>query len=171
MSKTAVLLLAAFFAAACSRTPTSPTGASENFTWTVDGQSFTATSNGRYASHSGASVSMTGAACNAGAHVSLRFPNTGPGTYTLGTSTPVATWTPDARTGSADAWNAPGIPRVVDGKIVSGGSGSVTVTSLSSDWVSGTFRFEVVPNPANKDMANKIIEGSFELSFKERTVC
>ena len=59
----------------------------------------------------------------------------------------------------------------MNGSFVTGGSGSVTVSSITAEWVSGTFRFEVIANASNRDVANKTIEGSFELSFKERTIC
>ena len=82
-------------------------------------------------------------------------------------------WTPNARTGAAasEAWSAPGTPRLVGGTFVRGGSGSVTISSISGDWITGTFSFEVVAEPSNRDTATKTLQGSFELSFRQRTIC
>ena len=97
------------------------------------------------------------------------------GTYSVGDGDGGASvnWTPDARTGAAagEAWSAPGISRVVNNTIVRSGSGSLTVSSISGDWISGTFSFEVAPNPSNRDTATKMLQGSFDLSFRERTIC
>jgi hypothetical protein len=172
-----VSVLVSIVTAACG-SPTSPTGATESVTWTVNGESFRATSNGRAASRAGGSLSVVGADCGRGAnlHVQVRGIDLSiPGTYPVGQSDgqAIIQWTPDARSGDAasESWQAPGIPRVVGGAFVSGGTGSVTVTSISNDWVSGTFRVEVVPNPGNRDITMKAVEGSFELSFRERVLC
>ena len=81
-------------------------------------------------------------------------------------------WAPDACTGAAasEAWSAPGT-RLVGGMFVRGGSGSVTISSVSSDWIPGTFSFEVVARDANRDTAPKALQGSFERSFRQRTIC
>ena len=167
------ILLVAVIAAACGGSPTSPTGQSESFTWTVNGQSFTATSNGRGALRAGSVLSVTGNDCGSGAHLSINVPNLSVGTYGVGPGAVTVSWTPDARTSSAanEAWYAPGTPRVVGNAFVTGGSGSVTILSISSDWVSGSFSAEVVANPSNRDTGPKTVQGSFELSFRDRTIC
>ncbi len=162
-------------AVACAGNPTSPTGASEGATWTVNGASITATSNGRGALRAGSSISLTAANCSSGAIISilLRAPNqTVPGTYPISDDVSVS-WTPDARSsGSAsEAWQAPGQSRVVNNAFVRGGSGSVTISSISGDWVSGGFNVEVIADPSNRDTGNKTLQGTFELSFRERTIC
>lgn len=162
------ILIVAMVAAGCSGgTPTSPTGQAESVTWTVDGQSFTATSNGRGALRSGAFLSLTGAQCGSGAIIGLGVPSQSPGTYAVAPGGLSITWTPDARTGAAasEAWEAPSIrPGVVT-------SGSVTITSITSDWVSGSFTATLAARQGNRDPSSKTIQGQFELSFKERTTC
>ncbi|NOT27724.1 MAG: hypothetical protein HOP16_16680 [Acidobacteria bacterium] len=169
------ILMIAALAAACAGgdSPTSPSGQQENFAWTVNGQSFTASSNGRGALRAGAVLSLTGGNCSAGAIINLNVPSLAPGTYNVGPNAVNVTWTPDARTGSAanEAWHAPAIPRVVNNVLVAGGSGSVTISSISSEWVSGTFTAEAVAGPTNRETGARMIQGSFELSFRERTIC
>ena len=58
-------------AVACGSGPTSPSGQSERFTWTVNGQAFTASSNGQGALRAGATMSLTGADCSRGPHISI----------------------------------------------------------------------------------------------------
>jgi len=144
----------------------------------VNGESFTATSNGMSALRAGSNLSLTGADCGRGAifGILIRAANlSAGGTYPVGEldGTASINWTPDARTSAAanEAWSAPGLPRVVNNVLVRGGSGTVTISSISGDWVSGTFSFEVVPNPSNRDTGMKTLQGSFELSFRERTIC
>jgi hypothetical protein len=161
--------------AACGGTPTSPSGQSESFTWTVNGQAYAATSNGSAALRVNSVLSMAAANCGSGANVgvSVTMPTWSAGTYPVGSNSVSINWTPDARTSQAagEAWSAPGIPRVVNNAIVSGGSGSVTISSISNDWVSGSFSAEVIANPGNRDGAPKTIQGTFELPIRDRTVC
>ena len=167
--------MSAAIAAGCGGTPTSPSGQSESFTWTVNGQSYTASSNGSAALRVNSVLSMAAANCGSGAGlgVMVTMPNWSAGTYPVGSGSVSITWTPDARTSQAagEAWSAPGIPRVVNNVIVSGGSGSVAISSVSADWVSGSFTAEVVANPSNRDTAPKTIQGSFELPIRDRAVC
>jgi hypothetical protein len=167
------MLLVTVIATACGGSPASPTGQAESFTWTVNGQSFTAASNGRGALRAGVGLSVTGAVCGSGAILSITVPNPSAGTYSVGPGAVTVSWTPDARTGSAanESWSAPGTPRVVGNVLVTGGSGSVTISNVSSDWVSGSFSAEVVASPSNRDTGSKTLQGNFELSFRERTIC
>ena len=161
-----LILFVILFSAACG-SPSSPTGVSERFDWTVNGQSFAASSNGRGAQRAGTTLSLIGGACGGGAFLGISVPSgaNAVGTYTVvpnSNASVSANWTPDARSGASasEAWNAPGTTRVVNGSVVTGGSGSVTVSSITAEWVSGTFRFEVIANASNRDVANKTIEGS-----------
>jgi hypothetical protein len=172
------LVLLAMFGVACGDSPTSPSGVSEGVSWTVNGESFRASSNGMAALRVSGTLSLTGADCGRGPIIGMFIAGanmSAPGTYSVGNGAgfSTVTWTPDARSGASagEAWTAPGIPRVVNGVLVGGGSGSVTVSSITNDWVSGSFTFEVVANPGNQDGGNKSIQGTFELSFRERTVC
>lgn len=152
---------------ACRGTPTSPSGQPESFTWTVDGQSFTASSNGRGALRSGAVIDVTAADCSSGAILTIILPGTSTGTYNVTQGVSVS-WTPDARTSSAanERWYSPDL---TGGS--STGSGTLTVKSISGDWISGSFNVVAVPPLSNRDKTPKMIQGTFELSFKERTIC
>ena len=167
------ILLLAVIAAACGGSPTSPTGEAESFAWTVNGQSFAASSNGRGALRTGSVLALLGGDCGSGANMSINVRNLSVGTYEVGPGAATVSWAPDTRTGQAaqEAWNAPGTSRVVGNAIVTGGSGSVTISSISSDWVSGSFSAVVVANPSNRDAGSKTVQGSFQLSFRERTIC
>jgi hypothetical protein len=171
-------VFAAVAAVACGGSPTSPSGAVEAVTWTVNGESFRATSNGMSALRAAGNLSLVAADCGRGPNLGMLVtaPNMGgPGAYPVGNGGGFSnvTWTPDARSGASasEAWSAPGLPRVVNGVLVGGGSGSIAISSISNDWVSGSFTFEVIANPGNRDPANKTIQGTFELSFRERTIC
>ena len=163
---------------ACGGSPTSPGGERERVTWTVNGESFTASSNGMGALRAGSALSLTAGDCGSGAVLSMlvRAANFTSGqTYQVGDGDGMVTanWTPDARTGAAagEAWSAPGLSRVGNNVIVRPGSGLLTITSISADWVAGTFTFENLANPSNRDVGTKTVQGSFELSFRERTIC
>ena len=171
-------LLLTLTVVACGGSPTSPSGATEAGTWTVNGESFRASSNGLGATRTGGTLGLTAAECGRGAFLGMmiRAANmSAPATYAVGDGDGMASvsWTPDARTGASasEAWAAPGLPRVVGGVLVRGGSGSVTITGISGEWVSGTFAVEVAPNPGNQDTAMKTVQGTFELSFREGTIC
>ena len=167
------LLLVAAITAACSSSPTSPSGQTDNFTWTVNGQPFSASSNGMAALSVNGRLSLAGVNCSAGAGLGINVPSTAAGTYNVGTGGVSITWTPDGRSGSAanEAWSAPAIPRVVGNTIVAGGSGSLTITSSSADAVSGNFSAEVIADPSNRDTAAKTVSGSFSLRIRDRSVC
>ncbi len=162
-----ILLLTAM-AAACggNTSPVSPSGQAESFTWTVNGQSFTASSNGRGALSASSVLSITGADCGAGPVLSIIVPSLAVGTYTVGPRAASVSWTPDARASSAanEAWDAPGL-------LNASGSGFVTITSISADWVSGTFTAEVVPRPSNRDTSGKSVQGRFEMPIRDRRIC
>ena len=69
-----LILFVILFSAACG-SPSSPTGVSERFDWTVNGQSFTASSNGRGALRAGTTLALTGAACGGGAFLGISIPS------------------------------------------------------------------------------------------------
>ena len=191
-------LVIALITTACGGSPTSPGGEQERFTWTVNGESFTATSNGLGALRSatggtctttttspdgtvvvstgpcGAKLFLDGADCNRKASLNIQIlsANVMSGTYSVGDKGANVTWTPDARTSDTarERWIAPGFA-IVGAAVVSLGSGSVTISNISSEWVSGRFSFEVVPDSSNQDTSAKTLQGSFELSFRERTIC
>ena len=165
-----IALAIALTTVACGGSPTSPTGQAEQFTGTVNGQSFTASSNGRGAlrTTSTSTVSMVGANCSSGANLNLMVKNPAVGTFPVSQDVNVQ-WTPDARTGTAaqEQWQAPG----GGGFTVGTGSGNVTITSLTDGWVTGSFNVVVVAGFNNQDKTPKTVTGSFELSFATRTIC
>jgi hypothetical protein len=126
----------------------------------------------------GSALTLTGIDCGRGAGINMfvRAANFGAGgTYPMGDGDGSVhiDWTPDARTSTAanEMWSAPGMARVVNNVLVRGGSGSLTISSISAEWVSGSFSFEVVPSPSNRDTGTKMLQGNFELSFRQRTLC
>jgi hypothetical protein len=149
---------------ACGGSPTSPSGQSEAFTWTVNGQSFTASSNGRGALRSSGFISLTGANCNSGANINILVPAATVGTtYNITQQGVSASWTPDAKSNSNERWEASSGPA---GFTVGVGSGTVTITSVSSDWVAGNFNVVAAAQFSNQDKTPKTIQGTFELSFR-----
>ena len=194
--RTYLVLLAALVSACGGGSPTSPTGASERFVWTVNGESFTASSNGRGARRGagdGSGIELVGFSCGQNAGLSIQTRGASARTYVVGTTpqplfgdptivgpgapdTDVwVTWTADARSGDAaraSAWVAPGVPRLVNGVWVPiFGSGSVTISGISADWVSGSFSFELVPDRDNMASGTRTLQGTFELSFREKKIC
>jgi hypothetical protein len=163
-------LVIALSAVACGGSPTSPSGQTEQFTWTVNGQTFTASSNGRSALRpSGTTnISLTGANCSIGAFISVLAKNPAVGTFPVSEAGISLRWIPDARTSTnQDAFDSPGS----SGFNVGTGSGTVTITSLTSDWISGTFNVVAVPFFTNQDKTQKTITGSFDLQFRDRVIC
>lgn len=164
------LVAITMLAIACGKGgPTSPSGRAESMTWTVDGASFVASEKGRAASRISDSIGwqFVGSDCQSTATLRISAPpNAGVGTYRIGDSGVSVNWTPDLRS-SSDQWEAP--DRFAT---PAAGSGSLTITAISDNWVSGTFEFLVIPLPANRDTRPKTIQGSFELSNVFRlTLC
>lgn len=145
-----------------------PFGPSEyegSFTYTVDGQPVVATGNGRLALRSSGSLSMTGADCTGGAYMSISVrPEPAVGTYTVAQGVE-ASYTPDARTsGNNPSWET----RPITGPA---GSGSVTITSVSSKRVAGSFSLVLVPRFNSGATGTRQVAGSFDLEIADKTVC
>ena len=155
-----VLLAFAVMFASCGGSPTGPSGQQEQFSWTVSGQSFTASSNGRGAFRNSSAVSFTGFDCGRHSGVMLHITpaDVSVGTYTVAEGRAYANWTPDASSGAAAgaAWDS------------IGGTGSITISSISNDWVSGTFNFDLVPSSSNPDRTRRALQGSFDFPFREK---
>jgi len=166
----ALALVIAVSAVACGGSPSSPDGQTEQFTWTVNGQSFTATSNGRTALRPAGTtnVGLTGANCSIGAFISMIVRNPAVGTFPVSTQGITVNWIPDGRTSTnQDGFDAPGVA----GLNIGTGSGTVTITSLTNDWISGTFNVVAVAMFSNQDKTPKTITGSFDLQFRDRVLC
>ena len=159
------LLVTALATASCGSNPTSPSGKTESFTFTVNGESFTASSNGRTASQSANFLSVGGGNCGNGSTINVSISGVPivPGTYPVGFNPGNARvqWTSNARVSNSQTWEAPG-PGL-------SGSGSVTISEISGDWVSGTFTAVLVPRPG-ADTTNRSVQGTFELGFRDRGV-
>ena len=152
----AIAVLAALASAACN--PLAPGQYDGQFRWTVDGQSFEASPNGRVALQVSNRLTMAGAHCAEGSILSIYFGGPlAPGTYDIA-SGGGATWTPDARTGVAAATNF---------EVRAGlGSGTVTLTAISGDEVRGHFSFTMVG-----DTGTRAVAGEFDLQLADRAVC
>ncbi|MGE3176926.1 MAG: hypothetical protein AB7O32_05625 [Vicinamibacterales bacterium] len=146
-----------------------PFGPSEyegSFTYTVDGQPVTATGNGRLALRSSGSLSFTGADCTGGAYFSMFVrPEPTVGTYTVAQGVN-ASYTPDARSsgGNSPYWETAPITGAQ-------GSGSLTITSISSDRVAGSFTFVLAPRFNSTATGTRRVEGSFDLEIADKPVC
>lgn len=163
------LVVAAMLTIACGKGgPTSPSGRAESMTWTVDGAAFVASTNGRMVSRvSDLQLGIVGSECQSTATLRISVPpSAGVGTYRIGERGVAANWTPDMRS-SSEQWDAPSRTGTS-----AAGSGSVTITAISDSWVSGTFEFQVIPSPSNRDTRPKTIQGGFDLSISNRlTLC
>jgi len=147
--------------ASCGGSPTGPSGQQEQFSWTADAQSFSASSNGLGALRSSSTLWFTGYDCGRHAGITLQInpASLGVGTHTVADGRASANWTPDASSGalaSVHAWDS------------IGGSGSITISSISKDWVSGTFSFDLVPFSNNPDRTRRMVQGSFDMPFREK---
>ena len=167
MSRNVLTLLVVALGAACGKggTPTSPTGQTETLTWSVDGLSFAASANGRAAFRFHESLALFGSDCGRSAILDIGIPdNASVGTYRIGDAGLSVRWTPDNRTAGGESWLAPTRP----GSSLSRGAGSLTISSISPEWIAGTFAFEVFPFPfgANREAPSKNLQGRFELSFR-----
>ena len=163
--KAFALAVAAVVCAACWN-PFGPSEYEGSFTYTVDGQPVAATGNGRLALRSSGSLSLTGADCTGGAHMGISIrPEPGVGTYTVAQGV-VASYTPDARTsgGNAPYWDTTPLTGQA-------GSGSLTIASISSDRVMGSFSFVLVPRFNSSATGIRRVEGTFDLEIADKPVC
>ena len=88
---------------------------------------------------------------------------TGPGTYAV----PPSSFT-DPGVGNNAFLTETNGGSVIGGwhaAISTGGSGSVTITSLTSTAVAGTFRFTLIPSPVTSGGNREITEGQFNIRF------
>ena len=166
MSRNVLTLLVVALGAACGKggTPTSPTSQAETLTWSVDGTSFVASANHRAAFRGGGWLSLNGSDCGPSSFLGLQIPdNASVGTYRIGDADLSVSWTPN-RMAVLEWWLAPTIPPRIPGSSLSQGAGSLTISSLSQEWIAGTFAFEVF-SPVNREAPSKNLQGRFELAF------
>ena len=113
-------------------------------------------------------MSLTGSNCSSGAHISMIGRNAAVGTFPVSNQGISVSWIPDARTSAnQEHFDAPGSA----GFNVAIGSGTVTITSLTNDWISGNFNVVATAFFTNQDKTPKTISGSFDLRFRDRTLC
>ena len=135
----------------------------DEFSWTVDGQSVEASSNGRAAARSSGGIVVTGANCDSGAKLNLTlFSNLVAGTFPVGNEYTV-TWTPDARTAdSANTWWEANSTR---------GSGSLTITTNTSDRITGHFSLVLAPGAGSSAAGTRSVQGEFDVAFDDDSIC
>lgn len=149
--------------------PFSPARTNE-FTWTVDGQTFQASSNGIGALHtSGQWVSIDGANCSSHAGVDIQVNGPSVGTFTADKLR--ATWTPNASNGDIAAinWALETLPQSGVGFLT--GSGSLTISSYSDRGIAGTFDLVLIPSRGNPDRTNRSVQGKFDVGFGGGPIC
>jgi hypothetical protein len=147
---------------ACGGSPSGPSDPANQFKWTVDGQSFSASAQGMSALDRGnGTVDVGGSICSnsnyAGVSLSFQGPLT-VGTYPMSKVSAIYFKT--------EQWEY----RPAFGASPARGSGSVTLSSVSPR-VAGTFAFEMVPTLGTGSSGNKSLQGSFDLSFGDGKVC
>lgn len=179
--RAAICLFGLFImAVGCGHAPTAPDGSPAFFRWTIDGQEYSASENGLGALRSGGGTCspnpclpklwLTGANCQIHANLDIQIaaPSLSVGTWlvpaSFGSGEGVyATYTPNASSGTAaeTAWRSYG---------GIGGSGSVTLTTVTEDWVSGSFDLLLVAGGGNAS-GTKSIQGAFNLRVKDSRIC
>jgi hypothetical protein len=146
------------FSMACNPFSSSNTTGADVFTWTVNGQSFRAAEKGMIAFRRAGNsyVDLVGSDCQSSSVLLGFVGGVAVGTYTVGS------------------------PRIDVGYVLNGvqwganargGSGSVTVLSVSGSRVVGTFAVEMVPPANNPSAGTRSVQGAFDLGFSTRTVC
>ncbi len=138
------------FATACGSSSTGPAAnGSAPMTAKIDGTAWSAPS--ASGSYGNGILAFAGANLQLGT-IGVGVIASGPGTYAIGVGGP----------GNASvsiggqAWSA----------AITGGSGSVTITSLTSTGAQGTFQFTAVPATGTGASGNKVVtEGTFDVTF------
>jgi hypothetical protein len=154
MRRLVVAVLAAALGAGCSP-PSSPSEEGQRFRWTFDGQTRSATSNGLAALRPGTTMFLSGNDCSGGHGVGLTFHDAPTTTGTFGVDRVSVTYLAPLQN-----WEAGG----------NRGAGSVTITTLSSQRVVGTFSFELTPIPFAFG-TTRSLRGEFDLTFRDRPIC
>jgi hypothetical protein len=150
------------FGSACSLPGFLDDADDQSFVWRVDGEEFNASNNGMGADRALGNVLLVGASCGTGATLQILIAEA-PSRGTLSIGSFNLSWTPDRQSGVAagTSWEA--------GRL--GGSGTLTITELSSSRIVGNFAVQAVPRVGGSATGNRAIQGTFDLAFNERTVC
>jgi hypothetical protein len=145
-----VLVGSLLVAAACGGDSTTGPGTTGAMSATIDGAHWTS-SLGAAASHASGAYGVGGS--NSSFTLGIGFADTGVGTYEVSATSPTNLIV--TQQGGA-AWVAN----------VTGGSGSVTVTSVSATRITGTFNFTAIPLPNSGATGNRTItNGTFDITF------
>jgi len=153
MRTTLTLILALALAGCGGDDPADPSGGNtggDGLSCKVDGVSWTAPLTAAHLISGVVSIAGTDASSSLG--VGLGFLNGGTGTYAVGPGSPITACA--VTEGLNDAWSASGDQ----------GSGTITVTTLSSTRVAGTFSFTAPRSNGAGDPATRTVtEGTFNL--------
>lgn len=142
--------LALVLSAACGGGSTGPTAlVNGTFTAKVDGSNFSATT--AIVTTAAANIISIGAGNAAGQSLGFGWVDAGPGTYTVGATSP----TNAVYVTTGAGWVAN----------VTGGSGSIVVTTRTSNRVVGTFSFVVIPSSGTASGNKTVTQGVFDLTF------
>jgi hypothetical protein len=166
----ATLIVVVFAAAAlgvsCGKSPTSPSAQnihscaggtlSGTFTATINGTSFVATCLDNLLTNAGivsfGATNVTQSNLSSFIDVAIAVQATAPGTYQLAKLTPSNA---AVSVGGSQIWQAGG---------ASGGTGTVTFTTLTATKLTGTFSFDMVAGP-NATGTKTVKNGAFDLTF------
>lgn len=144
------LMLAAMAVGCSSDDPVGPPLANGSLRARIDGSSFSATV-ALAATYSGGILAIAGTDAQ-GRTIGLGSQVLGPGTFTVGAADPTNF---SVSTGVA-SWQA----------VVTAGSGTLTVTSISAAGAEGRFQFTAAPLPGTGAMGNKgVTQGVFDVTF------
>lgn len=165
---TVLLLALASFAATCG-SPFAPSKSGQ-FSWTVDGRAVQATSNGLGALRGGQALFLDGWNCSLHEGISIQMlqggANVTAGTYQAGDFkllAPGSPLPPISSTYNIDGGRLGWLPK----------SGALTISSVSSDKISGTFSFEMEPDRDKGNPPNRLsVQGTFvDVPFRGGKIC
>ncbi len=120
------------------------------FTAVIDGQAWAPTTSTFAVSYSNGVLAMTGTDAT-GWTFGMAIPTSGPGSVPLSTGANAILTSP-----SSQSWSATHLD---------GGSGTITVTSLTSNSATGTFSFVLVPIAGGATGNRTVAQGTFNVTF------
>jgi hypothetical protein len=166
LAMTLIAVVALVFGVGCgsdySSSPAAPTnqntggggggggGSTAAFTAVIDGQAWAPTTSTFAVSYANGVLAMTGTDAT-GWTFAVAIPTSGPGSVPLSTGANAILTSP-----SSQSWSATHLD---------GGTGTITVTSLTSNSATGTFSFVLVPVGGGATGNKTIAQGTFSVTF------